>query len=161
MSESWPVKVCTALPVRMSHTLAVASHDPETNRLALGASEILGQSASHLGAQGVSQLCREKLKRDSPHDIPSMIIKFHRAHTLLNVPEHTSHITRARYDLTIINESTTRQVSRVRRQFSSHFDLSGSTWTSVPEGIDGTDVVKTTTSDVLSGRCVGASHYPR
>jgi len=41
ISDSWPVKVWTALPVRTSHTLAVASQAPDTKRLALGASEIL------------------------------------------------------------------------------------------------------------------------
>jgi hypothetical protein len=35
------VKVWTALPVRISQTLAVASQAPDTKRLAFGASEIL------------------------------------------------------------------------------------------------------------------------
>jgi hypothetical protein len=42
MSDSWPVKVCVARPVRMSHSLAVASHAPEMNTLLLlGASDKL------------------------------------------------------------------------------------------------------------------------
>jgi hypothetical protein len=41
ISDSWPVNVCTALPVLMSHTFAVASQAPDTNRLAFGASDML------------------------------------------------------------------------------------------------------------------------
>ncbi len=41
MSDSCPVKVCTAFPVRISQTFAVASQAPDTKRLALGASDKL------------------------------------------------------------------------------------------------------------------------
>lgn len=42
MSDSWPVKVCVARPVRISHSLAVASHAPEMKTLLLlGASDKL------------------------------------------------------------------------------------------------------------------------
>lgn len=41
ISDSWPVNVCTALPVLMSHTLAVASHAPDTKTLAFGARDML------------------------------------------------------------------------------------------------------------------------
>lgn len=48
ISDSCPVNVCTALPVRISQTFAVASQDPDTNRLALGASEMLSHQLHHL-----------------------------------------------------------------------------------------------------------------
>ena len=42
MSLSWPTKVCIARPARMSQSLDVASHAPETKRFGLeGESETL------------------------------------------------------------------------------------------------------------------------
>lgn len=46
-------------------------------------------------------------------------------------------------------------------EFSSNLDLTTwSTWTGTPDGVNGTDVVETTTSDKISAGCVGTSHNP-
>lgn len=102
----------------------------------------------------------------SPHDVPSMIVKFLYPRTGLDIPQHASHIPRTRHDLTIVDESTTTQVTRMRAQLSRHLGdlpqrLSGvhATPTSL-EGVDGTDVVQTTTRDELPRGGIGTGHDP-
>jgi hypothetical protein len=64
MSLSWPVKVCTALPVRMSHTLAVVSHAPETKTFWFGPRERLRMKASQQ-EEGEEKEKKGKEKRTS------------------------------------------------------------------------------------------------
>lgn len=43
MSDSWPVKVWVALPLRISQSLAVASQAPDTNKFGFGPNERLNK----------------------------------------------------------------------------------------------------------------------
>jgi hypothetical protein len=57
----------------------------------------------------------------SPHDISSVIAKLHRPDTSFNIPKHASHVSRTGHDLTIVDESTATEVSRMRAQFPRGF----------------------------------------
>ena len=151
MSDSWPVKVWTALPVRISQTLAVASQAPETKRLALGAREILPNQL----------MCLSPEQASSPHNIPSMIVKLLSPDALLDIPKHTRHVSRTSNDPPIIDKSTSRQVPRMSTKFSSKFDLPArSSRSSASNRVDGTDVVQSTTSDKVAAWRVCTSHDP-
>jgi len=91
------------------------------------------------------------------HDIAEMVGEFLQLLASLNIPEHTGHVTGRRQDATIVDEATAREVSRMTRQFSSNTSgaIAGG------EVVNGTDVVQTTTSDVVATGSIGTSHDPR
>ena len=97
-----------------------------------------------------------------PHDISSVIIELLGPDTLLDIPEHTRHVSRRSDDASIIDESTRTEVTRMSTEFSGNLDLTTwTTWTGTPDGVNGTDIVETTTSDEISAGCIGTSHDPR
>lgn len=55
-----------------------------------------------------------------PHDVSRMIIEFLHPRPSLDVPQHAGHVPRARHDLSVIDEPTTTQVTRMRAQLSRH-----------------------------------------
>jgi hypothetical protein len=92
-----------------------------------------------------------------PHHVSSMITELNNTDSGFNVPKHTGHITGRSHNLTIIYESAARQVPRVSRKFACalvHAALF------VVQVVDGTDIVKTTTSNKVSRRRVCACHNP-
>lgn len=91
------------------------------------------------------------------HNIAEMVGEFLQLLASLDIPEHTGHVTRRCQDAAVVDEATAREVSRVTRQFS------GNTSGTVAGGqvVDRTDVVQTTTSDVVAAGSVGTSHDPR
>lgn len=97
---------------------------------------------------------------NSPHDVSGMITKLHRPHVILNIPQHTRHIARARNDLAIIDKATARQVTTVRRQLPRNFDLPRPARSGIAQRIDGTDIVQPATSDKLARRGIGTRHDP-
>lgn len=99
---------------------------------------------------------KEKTPADSPHDIPSVIIVLLNPNPILNVPEHTSHITGTSQNLPIIQEPAARQVSRMRRELSRNFNGSLPT----PKVINRADVVETSTSYPVPRRRIRARHDP-
>jgi hypothetical protein len=118
-----------------------------------------------VGCEGntTSQLvpARDNGQASSPHDVPSMIIKLLSPDALLDIPKHTRHVSRTSNNPPIIDKSTSRQVPRMSTKFSSKFDLPArSSRSSTSDGIDGTDVVQSTTSDKVAAWRVCTSHDP-
>jgi hypothetical protein len=104
---------------------------------------------------------RDNGQASLPHDIPSMIIKLLGPDALLDIPEHTRHVSGTSNNPPIVDESTCRQVPRMSTKFSSKFDLSARpTRSSTSDRIDGTDVVQSTTSDKVTTGGVCTSHDP-
>jgi hypothetical protein len=96
-----------------------------------------------------------------PHDVPSVVVEFLSPDTLLDIPEHTRHVSRTSNDPPVIDESTSTQVTRMSTKLSSEFDLSAwSSRSSTSDRIDGTDIIQSTTSDKVTARGVCTSHDP-
>jgi hypothetical protein len=90
-----------------------------------------------------------------------MIIKLLSSDALLDIPEHTRHVSRTSNDPPIIDESTSGQVPRMSTEFSSKFDLPArSTRSSTSDRVDGTDIIQSTTSDKVAAWGVCTSHDP-
>lgn len=151
ISDSCPTKVWLALPVRISQSLAVASHAPETKVCRLGDKE-------RLGGRAMREVLMETDSIDSPHDISSVITKLHNPDTRLDIPQHTGHIPTTGHDLPIIQEPTTTQIARMGTQFPGAVDPS-TVWS--PQIIDGTDVIQAATGDKVSRGSIGTGHDPR
>lgn len=77
-----------------------------------------------------------------------MVTEFNHSDTSLNVPKHTGHIARAGDDLSVIDESTARQVTRVSAELSASLGASTIFGLKV---VNRADVVKTTTSNEVPG----------
>jgi hypothetical protein len=86
-----------------------------------------------------------------------VVTEFHTARTSLDVPQHAGHIAGASYDLTIIDEPTATEITRMCTQFASAPDI-GTLF--AVQVVDGTYVVETTASDEISGWGISASHDP-
>lgn len=54
-----------------------------------------------------------------PHNITGMVTKFEHSHSGFNIPEHACHVTRAGDDLSIVDESTATEITRVCTQLAS------------------------------------------
>ena len=78
-----------------------------------------------------------------------MVIEFNHSDTGLNIPQHASHVARAGNDLSVVDESTTRQVTRVSAKFSA---ASGTLTISGLEVVNRTDIVQATASNEVTGR---------
>ena len=96
-----------------------------------------------------------------------MIVEFLHSRPSFDIPEHTRHIARGRHDLTIIDKSTTTQVTRMSAKLSGYFrnlsqGLTGSSATATSfERVNGTYVVQTSASNELARWRVGTGHDPR
>ena len=55
---------------------------------------------------------------DLPHHITSVVTELHNAHTSLNIPQHTGHVTRGRHDLAVVEEAAAAEVTRVSAEFA-------------------------------------------
>lgn len=142
------MKVWVALPLRMSQSLAVASHAPETNKLGSGPNDRLGRYEN-----GQCLVAAQH----PPHDITSVVTEFHIARTSLNVPQHAGHITRAGDNLTVIDKPTAAEITGMCAQFASAPDIGP---LSAMQIVDRAYVVETSTSDEISRRGISASHDP-
>ena len=91
------------------------------------------------------------------HHVAEVIRKFRDLGAGLNIPQHTGHVSRGSDDAAIIDEAAAGQVTRVTRQLPSN--ASGTF--ARGQVVNGTDVVKTTASHVVSTGRVGARHDPR
>jgi hypothetical protein len=101
-------------------------------------------------------------RRDPPHDIAGMIVKLHRPDTLFDVPEHARHVSRARHDLPIVDEPTTAEITRMRRQLPGDLYLTtGTSRSCTAQRVDRTNVVQTTAGDKVPRGRVRAGHDPR
>lgn len=92
-----------------------------------------------------------------PHDVSSMVAEFDNAHARFNVPEHAGHVARTSYDLPVANKPAATQIAGVSAEFAS---TSGTVGISAIQVVYRTDVVKTTTSDEVSGWRISACHDP-
>lgn len=156
MSLSCPVNVCTALPVRMSHTLAVVSHAPETKTFWFGPRERLRSIV--VPRQKPSTEEEEKgEKGNAPHDVSRVVVELNNPHSRIHIPKHAAHVTRRRQDLTVVQEATAREVPRVSRQLPR--DLDGPLL--APQVVNRANVVESTASDKVTARGIGARHDPR
>jgi hypothetical protein len=90
------------------------------------------------------------------HDITKMVSEFSNLGASLDIPEHTGHIARGSEDAAIIYEATAGEVSRMAGELTS--DTSRSI--TRRQIIHGTNVVETTTGNVVSTRSVCAGHDP-
>lgn len=86
MSDSWPVKVWVALPLRISQSLADASQAPETKVFMFGARERL--------CKAVKRHDQDDKLASVPHHITRMVAEFDDTGTCLDIPEHAGHVTR-------------------------------------------------------------------
>lgn len=86
MSDSWPVNVCVARPLRISQSFAVASQAPETKTFWLGPSDRLNRTHQ----QGWKEWNLDIWY--IPHHITSVVTEFDYAHPRFNVPKHAGHI---------------------------------------------------------------------
>src|SRR6056297_813538 len=72
-SDSWPACVCTHFPRRVSHTLAVASQEPETNicRLMDGSTERLMTSPPWSAKEVIASFfsTSQKMQVESPEEV--------------------------------------------------------------------------------------------
>lgn len=91
------------------------------------------------------------------HDVAEMVGKLLKLLTSLDIPEHAGHVTRRCQDATVVDEATAREVAGMAGEFSG--DTSGTV--ACREVVNGTNVVKTTTGDVVAARSIGTSHDPR
>jgi hypothetical protein len=76
-----------------------------------------------------------------------MIAELCQSYTRLDVPEHASHVSRAGDDLTVINESTATQITRVSTEFPRALDAVAFLY---PEIVDGADVIKASAGDKVA-----------
>jgi hypothetical protein len=86
-----------------------------------------------------------------------VVTEFHIARTSLDVPQHAGHITRAGDNLTVIDEPTAAEITRMCAQFASAPDIGS---LSAMQIVDGAYVVETSTSDEISRWGISASHDP-
>jgi len=86
MSDSWPVKVCVARPVRISQSFAAASQAPEMKTL------VLPGARDKLKWKLISVILLLKRKQRLPHYIARMVTELDDSYTCLNIPKHASHV---------------------------------------------------------------------
>ena len=86
-----------------------------------------------------------------------MVAEFNDADTGLDVPKHASHVAGTGDDLTVIDESTAREVARMGRKLSGALDAVAFLAVKV---VYGADVVETAASDEVARWRVGAGHDP-
>ena len=86
-----------------------------------------------------------------------MVTEFYNTDTCFYIPEHAGHITRAGNDLAVIKEAATTEIAGMSAQFAGSLDVAS---IFAIEVVDGANVVKATTGNVVSGGRVGASHDP-
>jgi hypothetical protein len=86
-----------------------------------------------------------------------VVTEFYTAGTSLDVPQHAGHVTGASDDLTIIDEPTTTEVTRMCAQFPGTPDV-GSLF--AMQVVDRADVVEPAASDEISRWGISASHDP-
>ena len=85
-----------------------------------------------------------------------MIIELNHSYSRIDVPEHTGHVPRTRQDLTIVQEATTTQISRMSAELPRDLDRP----LLRPQIVNGTDVVESTAGDEVAGGGEGAGHDP-
>jgi len=150
------MNVCTHLPERISHSLAVASQAPDTKMFWLGESDKL----RHPWREKSGYWLRIPFipLGYSPHNISSMVVKLLHSRPSFDIPKHTRHITRGRHDLTIVDKSTTTQVTRMSAELPGYLRnltqrLTGSSAAATSfERVDGTYIVQTSAGNELTGR---------
>lgn len=91
------------------------------------------------------------------HDIAEVIRELGHLGTRLDIPQHARHISGRGEDAAIIDKAAAREVTRVSGQFARN---AGGAFAG-GKIVDGTDVVQTTTGDVVSTGSVCARHDPR
>jgi hypothetical protein len=79
------------------------------------------------------------------------------SHTSFNIPKHTSHVTGASDDLSVADEATATEITRVSAQLAPTSDAIGF---SAVEVIDRANVIKATTCYKVSGWGISAGHDP-
>jgi len=87
-----------------------------------------------------------------------MVVELHDSHTGLYIPQHASHIPRTSDDLTIVDESTTAEITGVSAEFPSALAAIHGIFSA--EVIDGAYVVEATTCYKVTRRRIGTNHDP-
>ena len=78
-----------------------------------------------------------------------MVAELHDTDTSLDIPKHAGHVTGAGDDLAVAEETAATEVARMGAQLAS--PLATSTTIPVVEGVDGANVVQTTTGNKVAG----------
>jgi len=154
MSDSWPVNVCVARPLRISQSFAVASQAPETKTFWLGPSERLERTRKHRRKGREFNRCR------LPHHITSVVTKFDYSYSRLYVPKHAGHISRAGDNLSVVDESAARQISRMSAELPPAFHTLTTTTILGLEIVDRANVIQAATSNEVPRWRVSTSHDP-
>lgn len=95
------------------------------------------------------------------HDVSRVVLELGDSDALLNVPQHTRHVSTRGHDLPVVDEPTARQIPRVRAQLPRHLHLSSRLSRSrSSQRVDRADVVQSTARNVLPRRRVGTRHDP-
>lgn len=90
-----------------------------------------------------------------PHHIARMVVEFHGARALLNIPEHARHVAGRGDDLPVVYEAAAAQIARVCAELASDLGLAAGC-----EGVDGADVVEAAAGDEGAGGRIGDGHDP-
>lgn len=93
-------------------------------------------------------------QRDT-HHIARMVVEFHGARALLNIPEHARHVAGRGDDLPVVYEAAAAQIARVCAELASDLGLAAGC-----EGVDGADVVEAAAGDEGAGGRIGDGHDP-
>lgn len=83
-----------------------------------------------------------------PHNITSMIAKLNDPDAGFDIPEHASHVTRTRHNLSVVDETAATQISGMSTQFASAF---GAGAILVVQAVDGANVIETATGNEVPG----------
>lgn len=86
-----------------------------------------------------------------------MVAKLYDTNTSLNIPKHAGHVTRAGDDLPVTDKTTAAEVSGMSTEFASALDIGAILAVQV---VDRTDVVQTSTGNVIARWRICAGHDP-